>query len=46
MMIMGGGIVSWLQDPVSEVIGIQRSYIVAFCVLPIWFYAWKVSSIL
>jgi FHS family L-fucose permease-like MFS transporter len=46
MMIMGGGIVSWLQDPVSEVIGIQNSYIVGVYVLPIWFYAWKVSGIL
>jgi FHS family L-fucose permease-like MFS transporter len=30
MMIMGGGILSWLQGSVSEVIGIQNSYIVGF----------------
>jgi FHS family L-fucose permease-like MFS transporter len=34
MMIMGGGIVSWLQGSISEVIGIKDSYIVGvyvFC---------------
>ena len=47
MMIMGGGIVSWLQGAVSESIGIQQSYIVGilcFCYLA--FYAWRVSGIL
>ncbi len=47
MMIMGGGIVSWLQGFVSESIGIQQSYIVGIlCFLYLAFYAWKVSGIL
>ncbi len=47
MMIMGGGIVSWLQGIVSENIGIQNSYIVgALCFAYLAFYAWKVSGIL
>lgn len=47
MMIMGGGIVSWLQGTVSESIGIQSSYIVgAACFAYLAFYAWKVSVIL
>ena len=47
MMIMGGGIVSWLQGTVADSIGIQFSYIVGvFCFLYLAFYAWKVSSIL
>jgi len=47
MMIMGGGIVSWLQGMVSESIGIQHSYIVGIlCFAYLAFYAWKVSGIL
>ncbi len=47
MMIMGGGIISWLQGFVSESIGIQSSYIVGvLCFAYLAFYAWKVSSIL
>jgi FHS family L-fucose permease-like MFS transporter len=47
MMIMGGGIVSWLQGTVSESIGIQSSYIVGvLCFAYLAFYAWKVSGIL
>lgn len=47
MMIMGGGIVSWLQGVVSESIGIQYSYIVGIlCFVYLAFYAWKVSGIL
>jgi FHS family L-fucose permease-like MFS transporter len=47
MMIMGGGIISWLQGYVSEYTGIQYSYIVGIlCFLYLVFYAWKVSGIL
>ncbi len=47
MMIMGGGIVSWLQGYVSEFTGIQYSYIVGIlCFAYLAFYAWKVSGIL
>jgi FHS family L-fucose permease-like MFS transporter len=47
MMIMGGGIVSWLQGFISESIGIQSSYIVGVvCFAYLAFYAWKVSGIL
>jgi FHS family L-fucose permease-like MFS transporter len=47
MMIMGGGIVSWLQGSISEVIGIQSSYIVGvLCFSYLVFYAWKVRGIL
>ena len=47
MMIMGGGIISWLQGSVSEVIGIQNSYIIGvICFTYLVFYAWKVSGIL
>lgn len=47
MMIMGGGIVSWLQGTVSESIGIQSSYIVGVvCFAYLAFYSWKVSGIL
>jgi len=49
MMIMGGGIVSWLQGVVSQLdfIGIQYSYIVGvICFAYLAFYAWKVSGIL
>jgi MFS transporter, FHS family, L-fucose permease len=47
MMIMGGGIVSWLQGFVSESIGIQNSYIVGvLCFAYLAFYAWRVRGIL
>ena len=47
MMIMGGGIISWLQGLVSESVGIQGSYIVGvLCFTYLVFYAWKVSGIL
>jgi len=47
MMIMGGGIVSWLQGTVADSFGIQYSYIVGvFCFAYLGFYAWKVSGIL
>ena len=47
MMIMGGGIVSWLQGYVSEFTGIQYSYVVGIaCFAYLAFYAWKVSGIL
>jgi FHS family L-fucose permease-like MFS transporter len=47
MMIMGGGIISWLQGSISESIGIQNSYIVGvLCFGYLVFYAWKVSGIL
>jgi len=47
MMIMGGGIISWLQGVASDSIGIQNSYIVgALCFAYLAFYAWKVSGIL
>ncbi len=47
MMIMGGGIVSWLQGLLSDKIGIQYSYIVGVaCFAYLAFYAIKASSIL
>lgn len=47
MMIMGGGIVSWLQGYVSEFTGIQYSYIVGvLCFAYLAFYAIRVSGIL
>lgn len=47
MMIMGGGIVSWLQGYVSEFIGIQYSYIVGIlCFAYLAFYALRATSIL
>ena len=47
MMIMGGGIISWLQGYVSEFTGIQYSYIVGIlCFAYLAFYALKASSIL
>ncbi len=47
MMIMGGGIISWLQGFISDSIGIQSSYIVCvICFAYLAFYAWKVSGIL
>lgn len=53
MMIMGGGIVSYLQGAVSEMrifdmlIGIQYSYIIGvLCFAYLAYYAWKVRGIL
>ena len=47
MMIMGGGIISWLQGYVSQIIGIQNSYIIGIlCFAYLAYYAWKVSGIL
>ena len=41
MMIMGGGIVSWIQGIISESIGIQSSYIIGvLCFAYLAFYAW------
>ena len=49
MMIMGGGLVSWLQGALSSdsILGIQWSYLVGVaCFAYLAFYAWKVSTIL
>ncbi len=47
MMIMGGGIVSWLQGYVADLTSIHLSYIVGvICFAYLAFYAWKVRSIL
>lgn len=47
MMIMGGGIVSWLQGVVADETNIHFSYIVGVaCFVYLAFYAWKVSGIL
>lgn len=47
MMIMGGGIVSWLQGVVADETNIHASYVVGIaCFLYLAFYAWKVSGIL
>lgn len=47
MMIMGGGLVSWLQGIIGDKIGIQESYIIGIlCFLYLVFYAIKSSSIL
>jgi MFS transporter, FHS family, L-fucose permease len=47
MMIMGGGIVSWLQGYIADLSNIHVSYIVGVvCFAYLAFYAWKVSSIL
>jgi len=47
MMIMGGGLVSWLQGYVADVTTIHASYIVGVaCFAYLAFYAWKVSGIL
>lgn len=49
MMIMGGGLISWLQGALAsnDLLGIQWSYIVGVaCFAYLAFYAWKVSSIL
>lgn len=47
MMIMGGGIISWLQGVLADMTTIHTSYIVGiFCFLYLAFYAIKVSGIL
>ncbi len=47
MMIMGGGIISWLQGVVADETTIHSSYIVGvLCFAYLAFYAWKVSVIL
>jgi FHS family L-fucose permease-like MFS transporter len=47
MMIMGGGIISWLQGYVSEFTGIQVSYIVGIvCFAYLAYYAVKASKVL
>ena len=49
MMIMGGGLISWLQGALAsnDLLGIQYSYLVGVaCFAYLAFYAWKVSSIL
>lgn len=47
MMIMGGGIISWLQGYVSEYTGIQYSYVIGIlCFAYLVFYALRASSIL
>ena len=47
MMIMGGGIVSWLQGLVADSSNIHQSYIVGvLCFAYLAFYAWKVTGIL
>lgn len=49
MMIMGGGLISWLQGWLAgpEIIGIKASYTVGvFCFAYLAFYGWKSSGIL
>lgn len=47
MMIMGGGIISWLQGAVADMTNIHFSYIVGIaCFAYLAFYAWRVSAIL
>ena len=47
MMLMGGGIVSWLQGYVADVTSIHFSYIIGVvCFAYLAFYAWRVSGIL
>ena len=47
MMIMGGGIVSWIQGMLADKIGIQYSYIVGIvCFLYLVFYAIQAKSVL
>jgi MFS transporter, FHS family, L-fucose permease len=46
MMIMGGGIISWLQGFVADLTSIHWSYIVGvLCFIYLAFYAWKVQKI-
>ncbi len=47
MMIMGGGIVSWIQGSIADSYGIQFSFIVGVvCFAYLAFYAWRSSRIL
>lgn len=49
MMIMGGGLISWLQGWLAgpDMLGIKASYVVGVvCFLYLAFYGWKVSGIL
>lgn len=47
MMIMGGGIVSWVQGMVADATSIHMSYIVGvLCFAYLAFYAWSVPRIL
>lgn len=49
MMIMGGGLVSWLQGTVASdhLLGIQYSYMVGvICFVYLSFYAWRTKNIL
>ncbi|TKC05683.1 sugar MFS transporter [Pedobacter polaris] len=47
MMIMGGGLISWLQGYVSNYTGIQYSYVIGIlCFAYLAFYALRASSIL
>lgn len=47
MMIMGGGIISWIQGAVSDATNIHFSYIVGvICFAYLAFYAWRVTGIL
>jgi len=47
MMIMGGGIVSWIQGLVADALSIHMSYIVGvICFAYLAFYAWSVPRIL
>lgn len=47
MMIMGGGIISWLQGYIADISSIHTSYIVGvLCFAYLAFYAWKVNGIL
>jgi FHS family L-fucose permease-like MFS transporter len=47
MMIMGGGIVSWLQGYIADMSNIHVSYIVGvLCFAYLAYYAWKVTDIL
>jgi FHS family L-fucose permease-like MFS transporter len=47
MMIMGGGIVSWIQGVVADSYGIQISFVVGVvCFLYLAFYAWRTGRLL
>lgn len=47
MMIMGGGIVSWIQGTIADATTIHFSYIVGIvCFAYLAFYAWRVKGIL
>ena len=47
MMIMGGGIVSWIQGSIADSYGIQFSFVVGVvCFAYLAFYAWRSSRIL